>query len=213
MTLKLENLKEGDVLLLKDLSETTHKLIAVGQSLIWKDKGETSIVHAGLYGKGGRILEASGQSGLRSEALKKKTPGYRYLVYRLDANYNPQNSIGKAAAHWAENYITKRETDKFFKKKKPFGDYSKTKAFFRGLMGRSNRGKRAKKALIKLSDDKYVQKSHYCSGFVVQCYEVACEQKFKKHVIEADFRNISPKTLHDELEKSEKWTTLGEYQL
>jgi hypothetical protein len=209
----LADMKRGDVLLLDDVSESTHQWIARGQSIFnWHSKGSNSVTHAGLYSGGDHnILESAGSAGLRSMDICTKHPGYRFRVYRLQDTF--AYLLANAAAKKAEELIEQRPDDLKNAENSGvgFGRYGKSNAAF-GLISFSNRGKGAKAAVSTLVETPGADRAFYCSNFVVECYELACHDLRVQHVIDVDYRKVSPKMLQAVFEKNNSgWRQMGVY--
>lgn len=202
-----DQMQLGDVLLLKDIGETTHRFIAAAQAVLshgWNRS--SSITHAGLYGTANTILEASGSGhGLQAKSLDEKPGHYHFEVYRWrDAE------LAYRAAYWAEVLISQREH------MPGFGGYSKSGAassLFRSSDAKSGaqaQNRALQNALLTFDIDAMQgQRDYYCSGFVVECYVMATSAGAKPP-IDLDYRFVSPKRLHGELNKGGRgWSHPG----
>ncbi len=196
----------GDVLLLKDMSEWTHFGIAAAQAVLSHGMRRSSnVTHAGLYGTGNTILEASGSGhGLQAMGFADKAGHYHFEVYRwrdADAAYR--------AAYWAEVLISQREH------MPGFGGYSVSGAAS-SLFHSSSAGEGAQannqalqNAVLTFDIDAIQNaRDFYCSGFVVECYVMATPQGGQPP-INLDYRYVSPKRLEGELRKGNGWTHEG----
>lgn len=196
----------GDVLLLKDIGEPTHFLIAAAQALFSHGWNRSSdITHAGLYGTGNTILEASGSGhGLQAARFGDKAGRYRFEVYRWQ---DPEAAY--RAAYWGEVLISQRAH------MPGFGGYSKAGAasslFHRSVAGREARlrNETLQTSLGRFDiDARQAERGFYCSGFVVECYVMATERGGQVP-IDLDSRYVSPKRLEGELRKGRGWTHQG----
>lgn len=196
----------GDVLLLKDIRERTHFLIAAAQALFSHGRNRSSdITHAGLYGTGNTILEASGSGhGLQAARFGDKAGRYRFEVYRWQ---DPQ--MAYRAAYWGEVLVSQRAL------MPGFGGYSKAGAaasLFRSAA--AGAGAQAQNATLQASlgtfdiDARQDARGFYCSGFVVECYVMAAAPGGRVP-IDLDYRYVSPKRLEGELRKGRGWTHQG----
>jgi len=211
-TLTLKDLKGGDVLLVEDIKDGTHKMIAVGQAVFsHRTRASSNVTHAGLFDGCDSILESSGAVGLRAANFFKDHLGTKYQVYRFDGL---PLTLADCARDWAELLVEHRpwnlKTE--LEKGEGFGAYSKPKALH-SLFSRSNRGKGAKSAVANLRNDPLAERDFYCSNFVVECYELACTQKGVNPVIEVDYRNVSPKRLQSALRHDPDWEHVGNFTI
>jgi hypothetical protein len=219
----LESMKKGDILLLHDEKggTKTHKLISRAQHyFLIMEEGDYHIVHAGIYDGNGNILEASGEKGLRSAPLNGKDKSLYYLVYRLsDAD---MSDISDFATDIAFSLTTLRgerkeakpeklkEGEKYFDLDKDFGRYGTLSAGL-GLIRSSSLGSNAKERLSKIANDPYMDRDFYCSNFVVETYNLACEFSDKSLVFNIDYKNVTPKRLQAEIMKTKGWELKGIY--
>lgn len=200
------DMRLGDVLLLKDIGEGTHKLIAAAQAVLSHGHNRSSkITHAGLYGTGNTILEASGSGGgLQAGQFSTKAGHYHFEVYRwqdADTAYR--------AAYWAEVLISQRAH------MPGFGGYSRSGATS-SLLHASNAGSETQvnnqalqNAVLGFDIDAIQgNRAFYCSGFVVECYVMAVPSG-STIPIDLDYRYVSPKRLEGELRKGNGWTHEG----
>ncbi len=203
--LGFKDMRGGDVLLFEDVTgAATHFAIAAGQAMFsHRPHASSSVTHAGIYDGGGKIMESSGAAGLRSMELIEKHKGYKFQVYRLN-----NKSVAMTAVSWAAKLIYERPADK--EKSEGFGFYDTGKAA-KGMFSRSNRGSGAKKAVNELINDPFSDRGFYCSNFVVECYELACEVTGNTPVIDVDYRKVTPKILQANLRGDANWTYVGNY--
>jgi hypothetical protein len=203
-------MKLGDVLLLKDMGEVTHKIIAVGQAVMSHGWDRSSnITHAGLYGFGNTIAEASGSGhGLQSAAFNSKAAHYHFEVYRWASD-----EVAMRAAYWADILISQRGAVA------DFGGYSKSGAASSLVRSSSaGTGAAANNAAIQAAAQAALASGtitatdfghdFYCSGFVVQCYVMAADAGAAPP-INLDYRFVSPKRLEGELRKGGGWSHVG----
>jgi hypothetical protein len=203
--LALTDMRGGDVMLFEDVTgAATHFGIAVAQTVIsHRANASSNVTHAGIYDGGGSILESSGAAGLRSMQLVDKHRGYKFQVYRLN-----NKSVAMAAVSWAAKLINERPEGAAVGD--GFGNYD-TGMAVKGIFSRSNRGTGAQAAVDNLRNDPFAQRGFYCSNFVVECYELACEITGTAPVIDVDYRKVSPKLLQANLRNDANWTYEGNY--
>jgi hypothetical protein len=203
--LTVRNMEIGDILLVEDFKDPTHFMIAVGQALVAHGtKASSNVTHAGIYDGAGNILEASGAAGLRSANFLEEHLGTKYQVYR----YLGDKKIPERAFQWANAFVLKRGDEK--DKNKGFGRYS-TSGALSSLFRSSIRGPWAKKAIANRLNNPTEDRGFYCSSFVVECFELACNELGKRPVIEIDYRFISPKMLQANLRHCTDWSYVGNY--
>lgn len=203
--LDLDDMRSGDVLLFEDVfGAATHFGIAVGQVLLsHRMSASSNVTHAGIYDGGGSIMESAGAAGLRSMKLVEKHHGYKFQVYRLD-----NRRLAMMAVSWGAKLINERPSG--VSKSEGFGRYD-TGMAAKGIFCSSSRGKGAVKAVKSLVNDPFADRGFYCSNFVVECYELACEVAGSAPVIDVDYRKVTPKVLQANLRNSSHWTYIGNY--
>jgi len=203
--LGFNDMRSGDVLLFEDVTGAkTHFAIAVGQSLFsHRSNASSNVTHAGLYDGGGSIMESSGAAGLRSMKLVEKHHGYKFQVYR-----HSNKSVAMASVSWAAKLINERPSG--VGTSDGFGRYD-TGMAGKAMFTRSNRGSGAKKAVANLKDNAFEDRGFYCSNFVVECYELACEVTGNGPVIDVDYRKVTPKILQANLRNNSDWSFIGNY--
>lgn len=202
-SLTLRDLRKGDILLVEDLKDPTHLMIGIGQAIMSHGtRSSSNVTHAGLYDGGISILEASGGEGLRSAEFFEKHRGTKYQVYR----YRSDPDVAELAAQWAQRLVDKRGGET--RKTVGFGRYD-TPGALSSLLAPSTRGPLAKKAIAHRLANPDEDRGFYCSSFVVECYEVACELLRKRPVLEVDYRYISPKMLQANLRHGTDWAYKG----
>ena len=203
--LGFNEMRGGDVLLFEDVTGAkAHFMIATGQAMFsHRRHGSSNVTHAGIYDGGGSIMESSGAAGLRSMELIEKHKGYKFQVYRLN-----NKSVAMAAVSWAAKLINERPAGG--KTSEGFGLYDKGKAT-KGMFSSSKRGSGAERAVGHLRDDPFADRGFYCSNFVVECYELACEVTGHSPVIDVDYRKVTPKILQANLRGDTNWSFIGNY--
>ncbi len=203
----MTSMKEGDVMMLDDTSEATHKFIATGQALFSFSSGKRSIIHAGLYNGRGNILEATGAHGLRSAKLVEKSTGYKYQIWRYLNDTDKGKTYANAATRRAREFI-------FLRNQGPTANpgpqnYPKASAL-RGLFGNSTRDSGAIEAETALFDKPDSVREFYCSMFVVACYNISIQSTLPVP-INRDFRYITTKELHAYFKTDSNWSQVGVY--
>lgn len=200
------SLRDGDVLLLRDTSEATHKLIKVGQSAGGTlGKGESSVTHVAIYAGGENMIEASGASGLVRSALGDKPYKWDYLVFRYS-----DTGVANSALSWAQRWLGRRDSAK--RLGKSYGGYTK-KGAVKSIVYSSSFGSGAKSYIADLFLGKDVE--FFCSNFVVACYDVAHFSRTMDITTSLpwpfglDARYVSPRRVHGFLMSSGAWTYLG----
>jgi hypothetical protein len=196
-------LKTGDIL----LSEGTSFRVKVGQALFSHNHsgGQSNVTHASIFDGPNQAALMSAVPRIGVWRFENDRPGMVYHVYR----YAGPNAVSIAyeAIQRARQYVMQTEDAR--NDPKGFGRYSDLKAAS-SLTHSSSFGPGARKAVAKLREDPFCQKTFFCSQFVIQCYQLAVQPQAPPP-ISADLRYTSPKELQARLNRDTNWQYVGYY--
>ncbi|MCP4102021.1 MAG: hypothetical protein GY750_11410 [Lentisphaerae bacterium] len=211
----IDELQTGDILLLADLSERTHKEISIAQAVFNQERlAQSKLTHAGIFDANGKvILEASGEAGLRRYPLASKKKGYKYQIWRLDCPSALTRQLEIIAVDIANSLIEAKEmkqTD-FFQRGagKTFGCYSIINSF----MGFSKKGQSASRELKTIKENIFAERLFFCSNFVLECFELSrLKCGYSSQLFDVDYRYASPKNIQASLMRhGHQWKYSGYY--
>lgn len=230
--LPIDQLRDGDILILEDIGELTHLGIAAGQAVLTHGFNSASnVTHAGLYCSADKaILEASGPAGLRRMPLGRKRVGYKFQAFRYTPRAAAPSPIPATVVEIATRLIQLKITAQaaragagettVYTARGGGGSYDSPGALIGGGALPSFFGPNAIAAIEALAtacqqDETASNLLFYCSSFVTSLYQLAEMRSgvtsANISAIRLDYRHVSVKTLQGFLRNSVDWTYVGNY--
>lgn len=208
MSIRIRDLKAGDVMLKHYDGSASNIAIRLGQALFSHNLtgGRAKITHAAVYLQGGLIAEASG-SGVRRRSLHEDR--YTWEVYRVVS----QTFAAELAADFAYNFVLRRESPQAAEYQGFGRRYAGRKAVG-ALFGSSAVSMQDRSDIRSMVETMQIGSEFYCSQFVVLVYAMASEVAGRSGgspapLIDRSYMRVSPKALEAFLRRDGRWRHMG----